>query len=216
VNLNPFYPMALKSLKVNVLEKATAKKEEIPAFAQKGDICSRFNTAKENLKVAEAVVKELEPELKAKALPNLFEFNVANPNNPISSVKLVDSTDSVVRISFTKKYSAANADLTEQVFEGLGADINEYVQRTVKVAFDNKVFLDKDGNFSEKVYDAFKKAIDEVSKKLNVESPLTGKEVVEPKPNFHDIRWEAFPTIESQGKLYEALKNVVSLTPVVG
>lgn len=208
--------MALKSLKVAApIEKTSTKKDEIPAFKEQGDICARFNVAKANLKAAEAVVAELEPELKQAALPNLYEFNVANPNNPTSSVKLVDGEGAVVRVSFTKRYSASDADVAEQVFKGLGADINLYVQRTIKVAFDNKVFLDADGSFSEKTYNAFKKVIDDTAKKLGVVSPLTGKEVVEPKPDFHDKRWEAFPTVESQGKLTEALKNAISLTPVV-
>ena len=206
--------MALKSLKVAVPEKTATKKDEIPAFEVAGNVCSRFNKAKADLKDAEAVVAELEPVVKGVALPNLFEFNVGNPNNPTTSVKIVDGSGAVVRVSFTKRYSAAEVDAAEATFAGLGADINLYVQRTVKVAFDNKVFIGADGAFSEKTFNAFKKAIDETAKKLGVASPLSGKEVVEPKPDFHEKRWEAFPTVESQTKLSEALKNAVSLTPV--
>jgi len=186
-------------------------------------LLTEFNKARAAQKAAEAVVKELEPQVKEAGVREWIKANVENaPGEPITSIKLVDQNGSETRLTGMDKYPMADSEPVVELFEGalsdkvkeLKEDVNSYVQFTLKAAFDSKVFLDAEGDFSEKIYQAFKKAIDETAKKLNVVSPLSAAQVLSPKPGFHKDRWNKFNVVQ-QTQIYKVLPNTVTLTPLV-
>ena len=80
--------------------------------------------------------------------------------------------------------------------------------------FDSKVFLDGDGNFSQKTYEAFRKAVEQVAQKLGVACPLETEKVVTPKETFHVERWKVIPSPDDQARVSALVKNTVQVVPV--
>lgn len=215
--------MALKRSKAIVAEKETTTKSEIPTIEVGGSIVAAYNLAVAAQKKAEAEVKENRPAVEEFGVAEIFRINVDNPTNPITSVKLVDETGAVVRVTSQDRYSAVDPDAVERLFENLNdADPNEFVQEVVKPAFDAKVFYGQDGNFRDEVFNAYQRAIQKVTTELvaagklaaGTGSPLVGKRLFMPKPTFNAQRWSNFPTVEAQTAISSVLTNTVTLTPV--
>ncbi len=79
------------------------------------------------------------------------------------------------------------------------------------------------GDFSPKIYAAYKAALDKATAQLTRDgllppetpSPLTTVKVASVKPGFHDTRWKAFPSAEQQKMITEVIPNTIMLVPVV-
>jgi len=209
--------MALKKLS-NVVETAKPTKESVPVITVENSAVTRFNQAKSQLKEAEAIVEELEPVIKQLGLKHIFKHNVEQPTAPWTSVKLEDkNTGEKCRVSATSAYVIANPDNVEQAFTALGKDSGDYAQFVTKSAFNDKVFI-VGNEFNQDVYAAYKSAIDAVTATLkaqgvlpsSAESPLSSKQVVMPKPDFHDKRWAAFPSVDDQMAIQKVLPMKVA------
>lgn len=222
--------MALKSLKVAVNEKPASKKSDIPVIDINGELVTQYNTAVQEYKAAEAHVKEFGDAIKQQGLPELYSLAVANPDTPPSSVKLRDEMGATVRLTSQNKYGVVDPELADPVFTELGVDINDFVQFIVKGSFDSKIFLaaagtsaGTPGDFSSKIYTAYKTAIDRVTATLikdgllppETPSPLGTTKVAAVKPDFHARRWRSFPQVAKQTRLTEVISNTVTLTPIV-
>jgi len=209
--------MALKKANVNVQETA-APKSDIPVINIPGTLVSRFNAADAKAKDAKAALDEVRPEIVSAALCRLLKHNVENPTSTIDSIKLEDTTGSQVRMSFTSKYKQCDGEAADAAFNALNAqypdlnaDINDFAQETVAASFDNKVFLDSNGNFDEAIFAAFSEAMATVAKRFNKANPLSTKKVVLPKDSFHTARWTKFANVEQQKALCEALPNTIQV-----
>jgi hypothetical protein len=216
--------MALKQFRTVKAAPATAK-QEMPTIACEADyirpdgsvvpLITEFNTAKTTLKEATEAVKLMEPEVKRLGVTEWIKANVGRVGEPISSIKLVDQRGSVLRLTGQDRYPIVDADPVVELFEtGFKQDVNEFVQLTLKASFNNEVFLDKEGNFSESTYNAFNAAIQAVADKLKVQNPLSSKQVLQPKPGFHKNRWTKFNVVQ-QRQLFEVMPNVIALSPQV-
>lgn len=179
-------------------------------------LLTEFNKARAAFKQAEAQMKELEPQVKKLGVREWIKMNVDNsPAEPITSIKMVDSNGSETRLTGMDKYPICDAEPVAAVFEEqFGKDVNQYVQFTLKASFNSKVFLNADGDFDQRIYEAFKAAIDATAKKLNVPSPLEATKVLQPKPGFHKDRWTEFNVIQ-QTQIHEVLPCTVTLTPLL-
>jgi hypothetical protein len=178
-------------------------------------LLTEFNKARAAYKLAESQMKELEPSVKEAGVREWIKVNSANaPGEPITSIKLVDLNGSETRLTGMDKYPIADPEPVEALFDDvLKADANDFVQFTLKASFDSKVFLNKNGNFDQRIYDAFKVAIDATAKKLGVASPLSTVKVLSPKPDFHKSRWEKFNVVQ-QSQIFKVLPNTITLTPL--
>lgn len=232
------------SSRVKVTEDEPAPSSgAIPIVKVEGDTMKRYNEAAQAMKEAEATLKDLRPILCAEALERIFGHNCdVNCLQPLTSVKLQDVTydenlregdvgyeinGEVTRVSFTAKYNSCDTASVEAVFAEIatsaperGIDINHYVAETLKADFDDKVFLDKDGNFDKAVYDKFRVAIERVARELNlrdaegmVNSPLKTKRVLHVKPDFHALRFKDFNPDENI-RLTEVLPNTIQCVAV--
>jgi hypothetical protein len=215
--------MALKQLKTKAAPAAA--KQEMPTIAceagyTKPDntivpLITEFNLAKNALKEATEAVKLMEPEVKRIGVAEWIKANVGRVGEPISSIKLVDPLGSVLRLTGQDRYPIADADPVQELFEtDFHLDVNEFVQLTLKASFNNGVFLDKDGNFSESIYNAFNAAIQAVADKFKVQNPLSSKQVLQPKPGFHKDRWTKFNVVQ-QKQIFGVMPNVIALSPQV-
>jgi hypothetical protein len=219
--------MTLKRSKAVVSEKPETKKSDIPVNEIGGDLIARFNKAVADQKSAEAVVNECKPLVVKEGLKHLYETNVANPTNPVSSVKLVDEMGAIVRVTSQNRYSAVDPDMAVNLFEELGTateteiDPNEYVQEVINPSFDTGVLYSADGTFSDAIFNAYQAAIKKVTTELvakgklspGTESPLVGKRMFMPKPTFGAARWATFPQVELQDRIFSVMKNTVTCTP---
>lgn len=222
--------MALKEIKIKTNSAKPTKSSDIVVIDVPGNIVSSYNRAVIDLKDAEARKAEFDFEVKELGLPELFEQCINNPTNPPSSVKLRDESGAVVRVTSMDKYSVFDAEVADPVFSEFGADINEFAQFTAKAKFDASVFLAKkgtaagdEGNFSEKIFNAYRIALDRATAELvrsgmlppGSVSPLSSEKVATVKPDFHKRRWEAFPSAAKQARISAVIRNTVTLNPVV-
>ena len=208
--------MALK--RANVAVESVSSKSEVPVFAVAGTQVTEFNKISAKIKDLEGEQKELRATIERDGLTKLFNYNLANSHNAVSSVKLEDEGDGgQVRISFQDSYKAADPDNASALFEALGADINDYAHETVKVGFSETAFLDDSGSFDEKIFKEFTDAINAVAKRLKKSSVLEVKKLVQPKINFHHDRWsdDKFATTDKQFKVQQALPAKVQVVPNV-
>jgi hypothetical protein len=212
--------MALKRLKVKMTTPGV-KPGDIPVVNVESDLISQYNKADAQKKAAEGVMNDLKPEILELGLSEVFKRSCADPLNPTPTVKLQDDEGEVLRVEFTKRYGNIPDDgeadeLFEQITDGDGnpVDINRYVQEVVVAKFDDKVFYDAEGNFVPKVYDTFRKAVEEVSRKLGVACPRETTKVFTPKEVFHMERFKTFPDPDVQAKLTVVMPNVTRIVPV--
>ena len=101
--------MALK--RANVAVESVSSKSEVPVFAIAGNDVTQFNKVSAKIKDLEGEQKELRATIERDGLTKLFNYNLANSHNAVSSVKLEDESDGgQVRISFQDSYKAADPD----------------------------------------------------------------------------------------------------------
>jgi hypothetical protein len=189
--------------RINIAESTAAKKETVPAF-QTDLPLAEFNRLDAQLKDLEALKDELKAQILDIGLEKLFAHNLS-ASEKVDSVKLVNNGDAV-RVSFQNVYRDANPDTATEIFEQLGKDINEFAHETVKVQINDKLFLDERGEFSVKIFNETVKALNAIARKYGKDGNfLTVKKLVQPKPDFHQQRWQEFATVEAQKLLQEAL-----------
>ncbi len=226
------FNMSLKPLKVATNEVPESKKSDIRIIEIGGSSVSDFNQASVEAKNAKAIQDELGEELRAAGLAALYEIAVGNPDTPPSSVKLQDDLGSTVMLTSQNRYSDFDPQIVEPVFEALGAPIRDFAQYIVRAKFDDSIFLAKpgttaatseEGKFSTKIYNVYKRAIDQATAQLvrdgllpaETQAPLLTTQVATVFPDFHQRRWRSFPTVEQQRSLYAVIKNTIVLKPVI-
>jgi hypothetical protein len=221
--------MALKRLDKIAETKPVTAREERPSLVIKSDDVVRFNGAVSDVKDAQAIVDELRIKILGQGVPFLYGHNITHPGATVKTVEVIDKTGAAVRLTSQAKYSAANPDAAEALFENLGLkhpeakiDINNFVQEAVTASFDSKIFNDAEGRFNEKVYSAYAAAVLKVTNDLIAKgvlqtgtvSPLKTTKKVLPLESFDDKRWTTFPDVRDQESIREVLPNTITLTPV--
>jgi hypothetical protein len=213
------------------------KKDEIPVVQVEGDTMKRYNEAVAAKKDAEDAMTELKPILHETAMQFIFDHNCKRDcTNQLTSVKLQDVTideelpasdpkrvitGEITRVSFTSRYGSCDADQVEATFSTMkGRNVNDYVTETVAATFDDKVFLDAEGNFDAKVFKKFQVAIERVATELglknedgSVKSPLSTKRVLITKEGFHEQRFKDFNS-EENFVLAKVLPNTIQCSAV--
>ena len=220
--------MALKRLNIAETKPVVAGSDR-PSFKIDGDIITKFNKAVSDKKDAEARVEEVRAKLLEKGISHLYGHNIDHPTAPVKTVELTDKNGSSVRLTSQAKYSAANADAASALFDvlaeshpDLDLDINNYVQETIAASFDNSIFNDSEGRFSDKIYLAFSAAIEKVTTDLvtkkilpiGTTSPMKTTKKVVPLSTFDEQRYVLFNKVEEQNSIREVLPNTITLTPV--
>lgn len=215
------------------LEQAKKKtSKEVPVTLVKGDVVRRYNEACDQIDRAEAVCKELAPELHEIGLEYVFAHNCENGENPkrfINSVNIQDGADDAepgqtVMFTWTRKAKAMDAAAVEALFNDpelkttarKPANVNDYVAWVPKADFDAKVFMVAEKGrmkFSQERYDAFRKAIQAVADEFSVTNPLSTSKVFGPVEDFQDRRFKDF-TAEQNQHIAEVMPTTVSLSPV--
>jgi hypothetical protein len=215
-------------------EKTSARAaKDIPVIELEGDVVQRFNEAKDQIAKAEQVIEALTPDLIERGLRAVFKHNIArsgNTDEQISSVRLRDVAEKPVKeaekvetvlFSWTRKNKKCNSKNVETFFRELallpttGPKIvrSNYADWAVVSEFNTDVFLDpKTGKFSQERYDAFVKALNEVSEKLKVVNPLSTSKVMMPAADFHTRRFKDF-NLETNIALTGVLPTTVQLEP---
>jgi hypothetical protein len=208
--------MALLKANVQATKATAAKKSDTPEITVAGTICTQYNEASKQMKDAEATMKQLRPDLLDTALDYIFTQRCAGRDE--STVKVIDANGNVSRVAHTTKYGFADAEAADAVFTAFGADINEFAVETTKASFDNKFFLDENGNFDQGAFEAIQNAVAAAVTTLNAgravkkSNPLTSKLIVTAKPNFDEVRFKKF-SVEQNKQISEVLPNTVSITP---
>ena len=213
--------MALKKLKVRMAAAPATKPGDIPVINIEGDLIKQYITADAQAKAAEAVMKDLRPEILELGTAEIFKRSVGDPKNPTPTVKLQDEQNEVVRVQFTAKYGKiADVDAVEELFDaardskGKKVDINDYIQETVAAKFNCDVFNGPDGKFQQAIYDKFRMAIEKVALQMEVACPLETTKVVVPLAVLHEKRWETFPDAAVQAQLSLVCPNTIQIVPV--
>jgi hypothetical protein len=206
--------MALKKLQVK-LTAPPAESGDIPVIDVIGHQVADYNKASAQAKEAEARMEELSESLTKAGLGEIYARSIARPLTPTLTVKLRDEEKEVLRVEFTRKYSSVKAiERAEALFSSRKVDINLYVQEAVKATFDDKVFYNEDGDFNQETYEAYRKAIEQVAKRLGQNCPLQTGKVVSVKPTFHTERFVQFPNEEDQEVLTACMPNTTRIVPV--
>jgi hypothetical protein len=223
---------------VKVTVAAVAPKSgEIPIIRFEGETMKLYNEAVASQKSAEATIKELKPIIHQAAMQHIFTHNCgptclqALTSVKLQDVKIDEAKDEgdpdrfilgeITRVSYTSNYNNCNAEQVENVFQQMkGRNVNDYVAETLEATFDDKVFLDADGNFDQKVYDKFRVAVEKVARELGlkqvdgtVNSPLKTKRVLIVKSDFHEKRFKDFD-VEENFTLAKVLPNTIQCVPV--
>lgn len=217
---------------ISTLEKAKPKKsrKEIPTTRVTGDVVRRYNEACDQLDRAEAVCKELAPELNEVGMEMVFQHNCTPGNKPINSFIITDGEDDEskgtgsVMFTWQRKAKACDPKAVEAFFNGVktqekkAANVNDYVGWFPVADFDAKVFLVADKTsgkvkFSQERYDAFLAAIQAVADQFKVTNPLSCAKVFGPQPDFQERRFKDFD-VETNISIAEVLPTSTSLEPV--
>jgi len=210
----------LKKLRVKMTTSAP-EANGIPVVQIAGDLIAQYNKADQDQKAAKAVMDDIRPEILEIGHEEIFRRSCEQPLAPTLTVKLSDEGGEAVRVEFTKKYGViANVAEVERLFEQAvdtpgneALDINDFVQEAVTAKFDCAVFYDAEGNFQQKVYDAFRKAIEEVALRLRVNCPLETGKIVSPKDKFHTERFRLFGP-KDQVEITELIPNTTRVVPI--
>ncbi len=190
------------------------KANGIPIVAIAGDIIAQYNKADAQVKAGKQLMEDLRPELVEVGTSEIYARSCQDPTHPSLTVKLQDDVGEELQVQFVKKYGAlVDVERAEEFFEDSEVDINDYVQERIVAKFDSDIFLDADGVFQQRVYDAFRKAIETVAKQLDVPCPLETAKVVTPKDAFHVERWKHF-NAQAQATLADLVPNVIRIVPV--
>lgn len=162
-----------------------------------GNKVTRFNEARDAIKLATETINELRPDLLKVGMQVVFEYNCDNAT-PVSSVNLTeDKTGEIVQFSWSKKNNKNNHKQVATQFEairnvdGKKVNVNDYTHWVPVADFDVSVFMVKD-EFDKERYAAYMEALEEVSTRFGVKNPLTCVKVLEPRADFHTRRWQDF------------------------
>lgn len=189
----------------------TIGSEEVPSSEVKD-----YNHAAAQEKAWKKLKDDANPKLAAKALTHLYEHNTGNPDSPVKTVCLVDSTGAALNVSLKDTYDKAQHD-PEKVSSGLLAlgqrDPNKFVAEKVIIGFDTSVFYDENGNLRKELYVAMMEAIQDVAAAHGAVSPFSSSKVVTVKPGFAETRWKVF-TEQQQEQVSKLFPAQVSLTPL--
>ena len=218
----------LPTNKVNAAPAKSKKTSSMPSVEVAGMLLKRFSEAKSRLADAAVVVEELEPMVRNKGLSGLFEYNIANPDAPTPSVRLVDDTGARVVVTMQNRYSAINVEAADAVFTACGGDINNHLQMTVAAKFDSGIFISAEGTpsageFSKKIFEAYQTAVDKVTKDLitrgllpvDTVCPLSSAPVASVRAGFHTERWAVYKDASQQESIHEVVKATVTMKAVV-
>lgn len=215
-----------KSLPTNLkVKQPTGSKSEIEVLPVDGVEVAQFCLAAEQEKAAKAAKTELRPQMLATALPHIFKTNCAakTAKELVKSVKIQDTTGSVVRVTFKSVYppvdKTAAIGLFEEINEGRKAsggpfadlaDLGKYATETLVASFNSDAFLDTNGDFDVAKYNKYREAIERVAKQLGQECPLESKDVVRVKDTFDGQRWTDF-NVDENTRLSEVFTNTVDV-----
>lgn len=175
-----------------------------------------YNHAAAQEKAWKKIKADANPKLSATALERLYWHNTDNPDRPVKTVCLVDSTGAACNVTLKDTYGAANHDpvkVTAGLRELGKTDPNKFVAEKVVIGFDTKVFYGEDGSLNTELYTAMMEAIGDVALEHSVPSPFSSTKVVSVKEGFADLRWTAF-TEAQQERVSELFPATVSLTPL--
>jgi hypothetical protein len=217
----------LRNTDIAETKESSTSKGQKPSFLVTGQLAFEFNKAKEAAEAAEAKMKKARTKLLEAGIGHLYQHNIDHPAASVASIELTDVTGSNVILISQDRYSEANAEAAELLFESLGKkypdskiDINDYVQEAVSASFDSTVFnTGPDGQFTKKVFDAYAKAIAAVTTELikkgdlpeNTPSPLKTTKKVLPLDSFHSNRWALFPSVADQNAIRSVLPNTIAV-----
>jgi len=216
----------LKKSRAVAADASDSKKSSIPTAVIEGDLVSSFNDAIRRKKEAEDDANECREEVLKAGVPLLIAHNTDHADHPVASIVITDAEESSLRLTFMNKYQALTPDAAEELCKTLAdgdevPDVNQYFQEVVKPVLDVGIFY-VSGKFDDGVFNAYQAAITRVTSELiargklmpGTPSPLLGKRVVEPKPDFHQRRWVDFNSDAQQKTIYKHVPNTVTLTPV--
>jgi hypothetical protein len=174
------------------------------------------------------------PDLIERGLRAVFKHNIArsgNTDEQISSVRLQDKAEKpdkaakeeekveTALFTWTRKNTKCNSKNVETFFRELallpaeGPKIvrSNYADWAVVSEFNTDVFIDpKTGKFSQERYEAFVKALEGVSQKLDVVNPLSTSKVMVAVADFHTRRFKDF-NLETNVTLTQVLPTTVKL-----
>jgi hypothetical protein len=168
---------------------------------------------------AEKAAKKLKDDAKAtfaaEAIRALFSHNLANPTEPLTTVKVTDDGPGVANVSFKNQYSDLPYTETLAILTKLGVrNPNKFVEEHLVVGFDTSVFYNG-GLLNTELFTEMVEAVQEVAARHGVASPISSTKVLRVKPDFHAERWTIGNNEDDQEILTETIKNTTSFTPVV-
>jgi hypothetical protein len=213
------FKKVVKLIKLTVAGRPNHPKTgDIPVIDPGSYWPTQYNKAAEHRKTAEREMVNLKTVMQPAAIHYITNFNCDHPSDAMPSVVFKDKDGAATRITFTRKYFPVNATAAEMLFghlrlkNGKSADINHYLHRTMVGTFDSSVFIGPHG-FDAECYTKIMQAMEAVSKKLGIQNPLSTEEVVLPRPNFHEIRWQHF-TPDANEEITEVIPNQVTFSPL--
>jgi len=203
--------MPIKRVGVGVTKTKVTGKKNAPEILVDGQYLSNLSHA---LDVAEAADRALEAaKITVKDVALLPYFQTCADNNTmVSTVMLHDNGSTKVRMTVQDKYPSIDLAQGTALFEGLSKDPGDYLTETVKVSFDNKVFVDtKTGEFNNNLYLAMYNALAKVAKDYGVENPLNSTTQVVAQPTFHGARFASF-TPKQNAQIQHVFPATITLT----
>lgn len=214
----------LKDIKTLDAKPKKKSAKEVPSIGFGGDAVKRYNEAQDQIANAEAVCKELAPDLIDTGCRYVFEKNCTPGTKPINSVNLVDADGEKLMVTWTRKSKAMDAAAVEAFFDGMKtlakkpANVNDYAAFVPVAAFDAKIFMVANAKtarveFSQERYDAFNEAIQKVADRFSVASPLSCGKVFVAQPDFQERRFVDFD-VDANMALMDVMPTSVSLETV--
>lgn len=209
----------LKRVKVKATQIAPGS-DGIPVVPIEGDLIAAYNEADKKEKDGKKEKDALRDDIVAIAVEDIFERSCKDPAKPTLTVKLTDEEGQSLRVEFADKYGPVDPKQVVRLFagkvlpDGAKANVNDYVHEVVVVKFDSKVFLDKEGKFSQRKYDKYLMAVSDVALEEGDPCPLDSSKTVVAKDTFHADRWRDFPSVKMQADIFGVLENSIRVVPI--
>lgn len=210
--------VALQTLDVPVAPaapEADASKAKFVYCTVPGNSVTEFVVQSKAEKEAKKLKDDSKKLFSSDAVEALFTHNIANVENPLTTVKVTDEKGGCCNVSFKDQYSDLDYSKTLAILQKLGVrDPNKFVAEHLVIGFDTSVFYG-DGGLRQKLYEEMLEAIAEVANRHGVASPFSSTKVLRVKDNFHKDRWTIGNNTDDQDALTKAVPNTTSFTPVV-
>lgn len=232
-------PLHQPNIQTNAAPAASST--AIRAFDIDGLQVTRYNALAVQGSEIAANLAKLGTELRTLGTDLLLGQAVMNPTAAPASIVLKDEGGASLRFTFKDAYSAVDAEAATNLFDKqLKRDVNDFVQVKVAAKFNADVFTVQKGcerksgggktavnleagDFSPELFNLYSKAIEQATAFAIAEgllpvgtgTPLSSAEVVSVKPDFHQNRFAAFPSVELQNAIIKVCKNTTALTPIV-